>query len=112
MMTIYLASCLQIDALHQSGDIWWHWILTSFVIALLDFGVDTATMVIESEAANYLQCELSSLGIECKRTNELNDKGELEALATIIKEAYFQDYKTAYDAGSIVIDKSHFDHLI
>ena len=46
---------------------------------------------------NYLQNELSSLGIDCKRRNEFNDKNELEALATAIKEAYFQDYKTAYD---------------
>jgi hypothetical protein len=44
----------------------------------------------------YLQSELSSLGIECKRMNEFNDKEELEALATAIKEVYFQDYKTAY----------------
>jgi hypothetical protein len=40
---------------------------------------------------SYLQNELSSLGIECKRTNEFNDKEELEALATAIKEVYFQD---------------------
>jgi hypothetical protein len=46
---------------------------------------------------SYLQNELSSLGIECKRTNEFNDKEELEALATAIKEVYFQDYKTAYE---------------
>jgi hypothetical protein len=45
----------------------------------------------------YLQSELSSLGIECKRMNEFNDKEELEALANTIKEVYFQDYKTAYD---------------
>jgi hypothetical protein len=29
--------------------------------------------------------------------NEFNDKQELEALASAIKEVYFQDYKTAYD---------------
>jgi hypothetical protein len=29
--------------------------------------------------------------------NEFNDKDELEALATAIKEDYFQDYKTAYE---------------
>lgn len=46
---------------------------------------------------NYLQNELSPLGIDCKRRNEFNDKGELEAVATAIKEVYFQDYKTAYD---------------
>jgi hypothetical protein len=38
---------------------------------------------------SYLQNELSSLGIECKRMNEFNDKDELEALATAIKEVYF-----------------------
>jgi pyruvate dehydrogenase complex dehydrogenase (E1) component len=36
------------------------------------------------------------LGIEPRRQNELNDKEELEALAQIIKEVYYQDYKTAY----------------
>ncbi len=46
---------------------------------------------------NYLQNELSSLGIDCKRRNEFNDKDELEALATAIKKVYFQDYKTVYD---------------
>ncbi len=39
---------------------------------------------------NYLQNELSPLGIDCKRRNEFNDKGELEALATAIKEVYFR----------------------
>ena len=41
------------------------------------------------EEENYLQSELSSLGMECKRKNELNDKDELKALATAIKEVYF-----------------------
>jgi hypothetical protein len=53
--------------------------------------------VVAENEENYLQNELRSLGIECKRRNEFNDKEELEALATAIKEAYFQDYKTAYD---------------
>jgi hypothetical protein len=53
--------------------------------------------VVAENEENYLQTELRSLGIECKRRNEFNDKEELEALATAIKEAYFQDYKTAYD---------------
>ncbi len=61
---------------------------------------------IEFEQANYLQKELSSLGIECKRRNEFNDKDELEALATAIKEVYFQDYKTAYDHDGIDYDQS------
>ena len=59
----------------------------------------------------YLRRELSSLGIECKRMNEFNNKDELEALATAIKEVYFQDYKTAYDDDSqreIIEKKSHF----
>ncbi len=45
---------------------------------------------------DYWQNELKSLGIEPRRQNELNDKEELEALAEIIKEVYYQDYKTAY----------------
>jgi hypothetical protein len=66
------------------------------------------------EEENYLQSELSSLGIDCKRKNELNDEEELEGLATAIKEVYFQDYKTAYqeEYDQIEIDKSHFDQLI
>ena len=64
-------------------------------------------MIVEDE--NYWQSELSSLGIECKRKNELNDKEELKALATAIKEVYFQDYKTAYDHNHRQIDKLHFE---
>jgi hypothetical protein len=60
---------------------------------------------------NYWQNELASLNIEPKRKNELNDKGELEALATVIKEVYFQDYKTAY-TSNWEIDESHFEHII
>ena len=45
---------------------------------------------------DYWQNELKSLGIEPWRQNELNDKEGLEALAEIIKEVYYQDYKTAY----------------
>ena len=49
--------------------------------------------------------------------NELNDEEELEALATAIKDVYFQDYKTAYnnddtDDNTEIIDQSHFYHLI
>jgi hypothetical protein len=47
---------------------------------------------------DYWQNELKSLGIEPRRQNELNDKDELQALAEIIKEVYFQDYKTAYSS--------------
>jgi hypothetical protein len=64
-------------------------------------------MIVEDE--NYWQSELSSLGIECKRRNELNDKEELRALATAIKEVYFQDYKTAYNDNHTRIDKLHFE---
>ena len=47
----------------------------------------------------YWQNELKSLGIEPRRQNELHDKEELQALAEIIKEVYFQDYKTAYSSN-------------
>ncbi len=63
------------------------------------------------EDENYWQNELASLNIEPKRKNELNDKGELEALATAIKEVYFQDYKTAY-SSKMEIDESHFEYII
>lgn len=64
-------------------------------------------MIIEDE--KYWQSELRSLGIECKRKNELNDKEELRALATAIKEVYFQDYKTAYNDSHKQIDKLQFE---
>jgi hypothetical protein len=53
--------------------------------------------MIAAESENYWEDEVSTLAIECKRKNELNDDDELEALATSMKEVYFQDYKTAYD---------------
>jgi hypothetical protein len=65
--------------------------------------------VVDTEG--YWQNELNSLGIECKRRNELNDKEELEAHAIAIKEVYYQDYKTAYNNNNdshIEIDKPHF----
>jgi hypothetical protein len=65
-----------------------------------------------SSGLNYLKNELSSLAVECKRRNELNDKEELEVLVTAIKEVYYQDYKTAYDSYNTEIDQSHFEHLI
>ena len=40
--------------------------------------------------------ELRSLGINAKKTNVLNDKGELQALTDNIKQGLYQDYKTAY----------------
>jgi hypothetical protein len=48
----------------------------------------------------YWQNELKSLGIEPRRQNELNDKEELQALAEIIKEVYFQNYKIAYSSNT------------
>ena len=48
---------------------------------------------------DFWENELKSLGIEPRRQNELNDKEELQALAEIIKEVYFQDYKTAYSGS-------------
>jgi hypothetical protein len=74
----------------------------------------TAAGADREQEENRLQVELSSLGVYCKRKNELNSKEELEALATAIKEVYFQDYKTAYDDNDIhkEFDKSHFGHLI
>jgi hypothetical protein len=71
-----------------------------------------ATNVIESENVNYLRTELGSLAIDCKRTNELNDNEELEALANAIKGIYYQDYKTAYNVSGIEIDQLQFDHSI
>jgi hypothetical protein len=49
---------------------------------------------------HYWENELNSLGIEPRRQNELNDKEELKALAEIIKEVYYQDYKTAYGSNN------------
>ena len=49
-----------------------------------------------SDKKEYWQNELKSLGIEPRQQNDLNDKEELQALAEIIKEVYYQDYKTAY----------------
>ena len=56
----------------------------------------TAAEAGREQEENRLQSELSSLGVDCKRKNELNDKEELEALATAIKEVYFQDYKQIF----------------
>jgi hypothetical protein len=44
----------------------------------------------------FLENDLRSLGIDPKMENDLNDETELEALAEIIKQVYYQDYKTAY----------------
>ena len=60
---------------------------------------EAAILSIVDERSNkkgYWLNELDSLGIEPKRHNDLNDKEELEALADIIKQVYYQDYKAAY----------------
>jgi hypothetical protein len=58
----------------------------------------------------YWNNELDSLGIEPKRENELNDKEELAALADNIKQARYQDYKTAYSEEEV--DDPRFDYII
>lgn len=40
--------------------------------------------------------ELLSLGIDPRRENDLNDKLELQELASNIKQAMYADYKLAY----------------
>ncbi len=49
---------------------------------------------------DFWENELKSLGIEPRRQNDLNDKEELQALAEMIKEVYFQEYKTAYGSNN------------
>jgi hypothetical protein len=44
----------------------------------------------------FWETELRSLGLEPKNKNELNDSGELETLANIVKQSMYQDYKVAY----------------
>jgi hypothetical protein len=48
----------------------------------------------------FLKNDLKSLGIDPKKENELNDETELRALTEIIKQVYYQDYKTAYSGNS------------
>jgi hypothetical protein len=38
--------------------------------------------------------ELESLGVGVKKTNEFNDLKEIRSLAEIIKQGFYQDYKT------------------
>jgi hypothetical protein len=49
---------------------------------------------------DFWENELKSLGVEPWRQNDLNDKEVLQLLVEIIKQIYFQDYKTAYDANN------------
>ena len=61
----------------------------------------------------YWKHELRSLGIEPKRSNELNDRYELAALTDNIKQVYYQEYKTAYDNDeNIDLDDSSFNRII
>ncbi len=55
---------------------------------------------------DFWENELKSLGIEPRRQNQLNDKEELQALVEMIKEVYFQDYKTAYRHDSNISTRS------
>ena len=45
----------------------------------------------------YWQSELKSLGIESRRSNDLNNNQELENLTDAVKQSMYQDYKMAYD---------------
>jgi len=38
--------------------------------------------------------ELESLGVGVKKTNEFNDLKEIRSLAEIIKQGFYQDYRT------------------
>lgn len=67
----------------------------------------------QADTENYWQNELRSLGIESKRTNKLNDKEELQALADSIKQAYYHDYKTAYsEEDDEKVKASDFGYII
>jgi hypothetical protein len=58
------------------------------------------TPIAEVFKKEFLKNDLKSLGIDPKKENELNDETELAALAEIIKQVYYQDYKTAYSGNS------------
>jgi hypothetical protein len=51
----------------------------------------TAAGADREQEESWLQVELDSLGIDCKRKNELNDKEELEALATARRKSIFEN---------------------
>ena len=38
--------------------------------------------------------ELESLGVSVKKTNEFNNLNEIRSLAEVIKQGFYQDYKT------------------
>ena len=56
---------------------------------------------------DFWENELKSLGIEPRRQNELNDKEELQALADIIKQVYYQNYKIAYGNNNTNVSNSN-----
>jgi hypothetical protein len=47
----------------------------------------------QTDKEGYWIRELMSLALEPRRKNELNDVGELEALANNMKQVYYQDCK-------------------
>lgn len=59
----------------------------------------------------YWDNELNSLWFTAKRSNEVNDKDEISALADNIKQVYCQEYKTAYDEN-VNTDNPKFDRII
>ena len=48
------------------------------------------------ERKGFWDADLRSLGIAPGKKNELNDKVELQNLADNLKDAMYQDYKTAF----------------
>jgi len=50
----------------------------------------------QMERKGFWDADLRSLGIAPGKKNELNDKVELQNLADNLKDAMYQDYKTAY----------------
>ena len=71
----------------------------------------------QSDKKGYWLNESVSLGIQPKPKNDLNNnnKEELEALADNVKQAYYQDYKTAYNDDNDdkeEIDDPRFDYII
>lgn len=53
----------------------------------------------QTDKEGYRISELISLALKPHQKNELNDVAELKALTNNIKQAYYQDYKTAYTEG-------------
>jgi hypothetical protein len=57
----------------------------------------------QKDKNGYWHNELKSLGIEPKKSNELNDSKELQDLTDNVKLSMFQDYKTAYSSSADVV---------